>query len=332
MSHDPRGGRLVFSHAAWSGALGVLVMRSIVAILKRVYSDFFEDDAMTLGGALAFYTALSIALLLLIALLGFIWSKHDQVQAQIVGQVKNLIGENGASFIQTIMSQAGKEQVHGIAAVIGIATLVLGATGVFAQLQYSLNRIWNVKAKPTEGLWGWLRKRLLSLGMIFAIAFLLLVSLVVSAALGFAGGNHGIDLPGGDATWLVINFLVSLLIYVGVFTAIFKYLPDVVISWRDGFIGGLVTAVLFSVGKELLGWYLARGSVSSAYGAAGSFLVVLLWVYYSSLILFVGAEFTQAYAIVKGHPLQPDEHAQLMADPKNCDRPQGPRGARPAHG
>lgn len=288
-------------------------MTAAWTIVKRTVKDFITDDAMSLGGALAFYTALSIAplLVLVLALAGFVWHE-DAVRGELLRQVRALIGPSGADAVGTIMTEAGKENAHGIAAVIGIATLLFGATSVFAQLQYSLNRVWNVESKPGEDVADFLRKRLLSLGMILAIAFLLIVSLIATAALSFVSGTARLSLPGGDWTWSALNLLASLVVYTGVFTLMHHTLPDVKMAWRDSLVGGAVTAVLFALGKELLGWYLGRGSVASAYGAAGSFFIVLLWVYYSSLILFIGAEFTQAFAAELGHRIEPDAHARFV--------------------
>jgi membrane protein len=292
-------------------------------IIKRALRDFMADDAMSLAGALAFYTALSMAPLLVIvlAIAGFLWQDGD-VQGELVRQVQSLIGQSGADTVATIMREAGRERAHGLAAVVGVATLLFGATSVFAQLQYSLNRVWNVESKPGEDVADFLRKRLLSLGMILVIAFLLVVSLVVTAGLNYISGSARTTLPGGDATWQVINFFGSMVVYTGIFTLMHHTLPDVKMAWRDSLFGGVVTALLFALGKELLGWYLGRSSVSSAYGAAGSFFVVLLWVYYSSLILFVGAELTQAFAGQLGHPVTPDAHARVMyRDDKAVSRP-----------
>ncbi|MFO0588489.1 MAG: YihY/virulence factor BrkB family protein [Polyangiaceae bacterium] len=289
------------------------------AIAKQAVKDFISDDAMSLGGALAFYTALSLAplLVLVLAIAGFLWQEGD-VRGELLRQVGNLVGPGGAEAVKTILEDVGREKAHGVAAVIGVVTLLFGATSVFAQLQYSLNRVWNVEAKPGEDVADFLRKRLLSLGMILAIAFLLIVSLVVSAGLSFLAGPARTHLPGGDFSWRALNFGASLVVYTGIFTLIHHSLPDVKISWRDGLVGGVMTAVLFAIGKELLGYYLGQRSTTSAYGAAGSFFVVLLWVYYSSLILFIGAELTQAFVTQMGHPLAPDEHARLIRTTKEA--------------
>lgn len=291
-------------------------MYRVWKILKRAIQEFIDDEAMTLGGALAFFTALSLAPLLIIvlAVAGFLW-QEGEVRAEIVKQANNLIGPGGAQVVDTVMREAGRQDLQGAAALIGVATLLFGATSVFAQLQYSLNRIWNVEARPGGSMPNFLRKRLLSLGLILAIAFLLVVSLVASATLSYIAASARITLPGGDRLWGVVDFVASLLLYTGVFTLVHRGLPDVKVPWKDCLVGGAVTAVLFAIGKELLGLYLGRGTVASAYGAAGSFFVVLLWVYYSSLILFVGAEITQAIAEELGHPVVLAPHARHVPRP-----------------
>lgn len=300
-------------------------MGKVFRIVKHAVTDFGKDDCMSLGAALAFYTALSIAplLVLVLAIAGFVWNESD-VHAELLRQAQSLIGEQGAEGIKEILEAGGKEQAHGMAAITSVIMLVVGATGVFAQLQYSLNKVWNVTPRPgATGVWGFIRKRLLSLGMVLAVAFLLLVSLVVTAALGWVATSSRVNLPGADALWNLLNFVVSFVVYTGVFTAIQRYLPDVKLTWRQSIMGGLVTAALFAVGKELLGWYVGRASVASPYGAAGSFFVVLLWVYYSSLILFIGAELTEAMVLEAGQKPPPEGHAEV--DDPTQKRPSPPK-------
>ena len=187
---------------------------------------------------------------------------------------------------------------------MGFALLLFSATGAFAQMQYSLNAIWDVQPKPGGGLWRWLRKRILSLGMILGIGFLLLVSLGVSTVLNllFAGT--------GGFVWEAVNVVVSLFVYTVLFALIYKVLPDVKIAWQDVWVGALLTAVLFAIGRFLLGLYLGRSAVASPYGSAGSLVTILLWIYYASLIFFFGAELTQTWAAFHGRRLQPEEYAQ----------------------
>lgn len=288
-------------------------MKKAWAILKHTIRDFVDDEAMNLGGALAFYTALSLAplLVLILAVAGFLW-QEGQVREELVRRVDLLVGPGGAEVVQTIMREAGRNNAQGPAAIIGGITLLFGATSAFAQLQYSLNRVWNVEPRPGRSARAFLRKRLLSLLMILAIAVLLVASLVYSASLRFLVSSTDIHLPGGGTTWTVLSLLASLAVYTGIFTVMHHTLPDVRMSWKDSLLGGAVTAVLFAIGKEVLGWYLGSRGVASAYGAAGSLFVLLVWVYYSSLIFFVGAELTQAFAEEMGHHVEPDGNARFM--------------------
>jgi membrane protein len=282
-------------------------MRGIWTVIKTSVNDFIEDDAMTLAGALAFYTALSLAplVVMILWLVSLLWGDANE---KVMSQAQAAIGPQGAEMLRTASQQGSQSGSGLLAKVIGIVTLIFGATGVFGQLQYSLNQIWDVEAKPGAGLWNWVRKRFLSLGMVVAIAFILLVSLVVSAGLS-AVFTH----LGGDAAekvlWRVLELAVSIVIYFLLFAVTFKVLPDVKIGWRDVLLGALFTAVLFAIGKYLIGLYIGRSGTESAYGAAGSLIVMLLWVYYSALIVFFGAELTQAYVRHRGRPIEPSEHA-----------------------
>ena len=247
------------------------------------------------GRALAFYTALSLAPLLVI-LLRIASMLGESTQQRLVEQIQGVVGPQAGQTIKGIIESASQQPGWGsVAGIISLVVLLFSASGVFAQLQASLNAIWDVEAKPSAGVWGWLRKRLVSAGMVMALAFVLLVSLVVSAAINML-------LPGGGRLWDLVNLAVSLGVFVLLFAIIFKYLPDVRVQWQDVWVGAAVTAVLFALGKTLIGMYLGRSSVASPYGAAGSLLILLLWVYYSSVLVFIGAEFTQVQAKVRGKP------------------------------
>jgi membrane protein len=277
----------------------------VLRLLKVSLSDFLSDNAMTMGAALAFYTALSLSplLILLLSVASFLGSN---MQDQLVRQITSLIGPEAGSIISTIIENAGQQKVAAtVSAVIGLATLVFSATGVFAALQSSLNRIWNIEAKPGHGIWNYIRKRLLSLGMILAIGFLLIVSLAVSTTLN-------IILAGSGMVWQAVNFTVSLAVFILLFALMYKFLPDAEISWKDVWVGAAMTAVLFAIGKFAIGAYLGYSSVGSTYGAAGSLMVLLVWVYYSSLIVFFGAEMTQIYARKYGSRIQPESHAEWI--------------------
>jgi membrane protein len=279
-------------------------------VLKQTVKDWADDKAPRLGAALAYYTVFSIAPLFVIVIaIAGIWFGKQAAQDQIFQQIAGLIGDKGAEAVSGMLKAADKPKEGMIASVLAVVTLLFGATGVFIQLQDALNTIWEVKPKPGRGIMGFIRQRLLSLAMVFGIGFLLLVSLVLSAGLAAAGKWFSGALPGGEEVWHALNFTISFLVISGVFTLMFKYLPDVKVAWKDVWLGGMLTAFLFTVGKYALGMYLGRSSVSSAYGAAGSLVILLLWVYYSAQILFLGAEFTQVYANRFGKKLEPADNA-----------------------
>ena len=286
------------------------VFKTWFDVLKQTVRDWADDRAPRLGAALAYYTVFSIAPLIVIVIaIGGVWFGKQAAQDQIFGQLASLVGEQGAKGISSLLEAANKPHEGIVATALAIVTLVFGATGVFVQLQDALNTIWEVKPKPGRGVWGFLRQRLLSLAMVFGIGFLLLVSLVLSAGLAATGKWFESSMPGGEAVWQVLNFIISFVVIAAMFTLMFKYLPDVKIAWKDVWLGGALTALLFTLGKFALGMYLGRSSVSSAYGAAGSLVILLLWVYYSAQILFFGAEFTQVYANRFGKKLEPAPNA-----------------------
>lgn len=289
------------------------------AMLKSAFWDFIADDAITQAAAVAFYTALSFAPLLLLMMVLF--GKLDEIagtgtQDRVVGEVQSLIGGKAAEVVQDVQQQQEQKEQEGptllsLTGIISILVLIWSASGVFAQLQAALNAIWDVEQAPGQGVWGWLRARGLSVAVVFAILFILLASLVVTAVLnavmGGGGGGEGEDV---SVIWQVINFVVSFVIYVGLFALIFKFLPDVKIPWRTVWIGAIVTSVLFTVGKFLIGLYLGTSDPGSAYGGAGGVVVLLVWVYYSAIIVFLGAEITQAWAKQKNIHIEPSKHAR----------------------
>jgi membrane protein len=279
-------------------------------ILKQTVVDWLDDKAPRLGAALAYYAIFSIAplVVIVIAIAGILFGK-DQAQQQILNQVSAMVGDQGAQGIGSMLEAANKPREGIIASVLAVVTLIFGATGVFVQLQDALNTIWEVKPKPGRGVWGFIRHRILSLAMVFAIGFLLLISLVLTAGLAAAGKWLSGSMPGGEVLWEIINLAISFVIIAVLFSLMFKYMPDVKIGWRDVWIGGALTALLFIVGKFALGMYLGRSSVGSAYGAAGSLVILLLWIYYSAQIFLFGAEFTQVYANRFGKKLEPSENA-----------------------
>jgi membrane protein len=293
-------------------------------LLKETVKEWQQDDVMELGAALAYYTIFSLAPLLFIAIAiaGLAYGR-DAVQGRLVGEIQGLIGKQGAEAVQTMLAHTWREGRSGLATAVGIVTILFGASGVFGQLQSSLNRIWEVAPKPERAIWSYLKDRFLSFGMVLGIGFLLLVSLIVSAALT-ALSNFAIGLlPSLTTLFSVLNFVVSFAVITLFFAMIFRFLPDAEVAWRDVWIGSAMTALLFTIGKSLIGLYLGRSSVTSTYGAAGSLVVILLWVYYSSQILFFGAEFTQVYARRYGHRIEPSAHAVRMQRVKVTDEKGG---------
>ncbi len=285
--------------------------RESFAILKEAAWDWMEDQAPTLGAALAYYTVFSLAPLLIIAIAiaGLVFGP-DAAQGQIFDQLRGLLGEASAKSMQDLVENANAKPATGIVAtVIGVATLLLGASGVFGQLQTSLNAIWGVQPKPGRGVLGIIQDRILSFGFILVVGFLLLVSLLLTAAIALAGEWFGGMVPGMEFLIQLLNSVLSLAVITLLFAMIFKFLPDAKIAWHDVWIGAFITAALFTVGKFALGLYLGKSGVGSSYGAAGSLIVLLLWVYYSSQIVFFGAEFTQVYANRFGSHVAPADDA-----------------------
>jgi membrane protein len=297
-----------------------LTPKSLFSMLKEAASEWSHDKASRLAAALSYYTLFSIAPLLIIAiaLAGLVFGR-EAASNQIFLQVRGFVGDAGAQAIQGMVASAGRPGAGIIATAIGVATLLVGAAGAIGQLQDALNTIWEVEPKPGQGIKGFLRNRVLTFSMVLVIAFMLLVSLVLSA--GLAGAGHYLDrlLPFPVGALQAINFLLSFLVISVLFAMIYKFLPDVEIGWKDVWIGGAVTALLFSIGKLLIGLYLGRGSVTSAFGAAGSLVVILIWIYYSSQILFFGAEFTQVYASRSGSRLKPAPNAIPVTDAQRAN-------------
>lgn len=288
-------------------------------MLKESFKEWKEDDALQLGAALAYYTIFSIAplLLIVIAVAGLVWGREAAAGA-IYRELDGFVGRDGALAIQTMVDNAAKQGDKSgiVATVIAAVTALFGATGVFAQLQSSLNKIWNVEPKPERGIMGFIMTRVISFGMILGIGFLLLVALVVSTFLSAVDAYMVGLLPGAERVLQAFSFVLSLAVIALLFAMIFRFLPDVKIAWRDVWIGAAITALLFTVGKFLIGFYLGHSSTASVFGAAGSLVVVLIWIYYSTQILFFGAEITQVYARRYGSNIVPDEHAVQVREVK----------------
>jgi membrane protein len=265
-------------------------------VLKEAVVSFINDQALSRGAAIAFYTVTSIApiLLIVIAIAGLVFGR-EAAQNAVIGQLGGLMGQQTAEVLQTAVASASNETSGTIATIIGIVTLIATASGAFGELQSTLNMIWKVEPKGST-VSRLVRARAASLGLLATLGFLLVVSLAVSAALTAFGERLNAILPFGDVVMMALNAIVSFLILSVLFAAIYKVLPDRHLQWRDVLIGAAVTALMFVIGKSLIGWYLGSSAVGSAYGAAGSLIVLLFWVYYSVQIFLLGAEFTKAYA------------------------------------
>jgi membrane protein len=277
-------------------------MRKYAAIFREAFTAFNEDKVPRLGAALAFYTIFSIAPLLLIAIAiaGLVFGK-EAVQGQVFAQLRGVLGESAAKMVQTMVANAAKPKSGTIATVLGVVTLILGASGVFGELKDALNTIWRVEPKKNAGIVTMIKARFLSLAMVLGTGFLLLVSLLMDSAIAIVGKYADSHLPGGEAVWQIVEQLVSLAIVTVLFAAIFRFLPDIKIAWHDVWFGAVFTSVFFVIGKFALGIYFGKSAVGSAYGAAGSLVLLLLWVYYSAQILLFGAEVARAYALAHGH-------------------------------
>jgi membrane protein len=287
------------------------LISNLPTLFKLSYQDWKEDKASRLSAALAYYTIFSLApmLLIIIALTAFFWQK-EVVQTQVLNQIEGLVGAQGREFVSGLLSSASNPAKGILATIVGIITLLFGALGVFNELHNALNTIWEVKEEETTGFVESIKKvifgRLLSFTMILGIGFLLLVSLVISAALSAVQETIGNAIPLSEILLQIVNLIISIGVITVLFAMIFKILPDAEIAWRDVWPGAFVTALLFSLGKFLIGLYLGNSSVGSSFGAAGSLVLLLLWIYYSAQILLFGAEFTQVYANKFGSKIVPE--------------------------
>lgn len=277
-------------------------IKKIWELVKTAASSWVDDYAQSMGAALAYYTMFSIAplLLIVISIAGLIFGV-EAARGEIFGQLQGLMGEPGALAIQGLLESVSEPSKSVMATIIGAVLLLVGATTVFGELQDALDRIWRAPERDkSAGIWGLLRARLLSFGMILGIGFLLMVSLVSSAALAALGKWWGPLFGGWELLAQAVNFLLSFVLTTAVFAMIYKIMPRVKIAWRDVGIGAVVTALLFTIGKFLIGLYIGKSGVTSGFGAAGSLVVVLVWVYYSAQIFLMGAEFTWVYSYTFG--------------------------------
>jgi membrane protein len=283
-------------------------------LLKDTLSAFIEDEALSRGAAIAFYTVTSLApvLLIVISIAGLVFGA-EAARGAILGQLTALMGQQAADVLQAALASASTTSSGVLATMVGVVTLLVTASGMFGEMQVALNRIW--KAEPKSGtISNLVRARAASLGLVAALGFLLVVSLVVSAAITALGSYLDAWLPFGKVILSIINSLVSLALLTVLFAAIYKVLPDRSIAWRDVIVGAAVTAVLFTIGKSLIGWYLGSSAVASSYGAAGGLIVLFLWVYYSTQVFLAGAEFTKVYATSRGRGPVADTAAAATHD------------------
>ena len=291
------------------------LLKELPNLFKLSYQGWKEDHASRLAAALAYYTIFSLAPLLIIAIAvaGLLWQR-DAVQQQVLNQIGSLVGAQGQTFVAGLLESASHPAQGIFATIVGIITLLFGALGAFNELHNALNTVWEVEEEKVTGFWNSIKKlivqRFLSFAMVLGIGFLLLVSLLVSTGISALGTWVGSVLPFHEIILQIINLAISIGIVTALFALIFKYLPDAEIAWRDVWVGAFVTAVLFSIGKTLIGLYLGSSAVATSFGAAGSLVVLLLWIYYSAQLLFFGAEFTQVYANRLGSKIVTEGQAQ----------------------
>lgn len=286
-----------------------VAVRVIARVLSEATQEWFSDNGPRLGAALAFYSLLSIAPLLLIAIaFAGLFFDEGVAREHLQKKMSELVGKEGAGAIK-VMLESGTKEGGKLATALGIATLLFGASGVFGELQAAMDAVWDVKPKPM-GIWGFLRARFLSFTMVIGTGFLLLISLVISTLI--AGLHESLQgaVPQLEFLWHTTSSLVTLLIVMLLFALIFKLLPDVKVDWRDVWFGAFITAVLFSIGKLAISLYLGKSGLASGYGAAGSLVVLIVWVYYSSQILFFGAEITHVIARRRHSHIEPTENAE----------------------
>ena len=267
--------------------------RTTWGLLKRTFSEWSEHEAPSRGASLAFYSLLSLAplVILIISIVGLVF-EHSVAENQLLAQVQGMIGQDGAETVKTMIEHARKPAAGTFASIVGLITLLVGASGVFAELQFALNKMWDVKSASGGGIVETIKERVFSIGMVLGVGFLLLVSLLISTALAAVGKFFGGLLPVPQFVLEAMNFVVSFCGIAVLFALIFRYVPAARIGWKYVWIGASATALLFTIGKFLIGLYLGKMAVGSAYGAAGSLVVVIVWVYYSSMIVLFGAEFT----------------------------------------
>ncbi len=289
-------------------------MNTAISLLKNTVRESLNDKVMRLSAAMSYYAIFSLAPLLLIAIsiAGFLYGQ-DAASGLLAEQLQQTLGAAAAETVQDMIASTRDQSSSVAASIIGVIMMLVGAGGVFLQLQDALNIAWGLAPNPDRGVGGIIRDRLLSFSMVLTVGFLLLISLLLTTFLQAMSDWVSMTLPLPAVFWSLLSAIISFAVIAALFAAIFRVLPDAELEWRDVRLGAVVTAVLFVIGKFVLGWYLGREATTSGYGSAGALIVVLLWVYYSTLILLVGAEFTQVYAEHRGREISPSAHA-IWAD------------------
>lgn len=283
-------------------------------LLSESFDEFMNDNGLKLSAALSYYTVFSLApmLLVIISVLSIFFGR-DAIQGELFDQIRGLVGDNAAAQLQEILKNAQVSNKSGVAAAIGIGTLLIGATGVFAEIQDSINYIWSIKSKPKKGWLQYLKNRLLSFSIILTLGFLLLVSLGVNAMVDLLSSRlQQYFSEASVILFYIVNLAVVLAIITSLFAVIFKVLPDGFLRWKECLVGAAFTAVLFLVGKFVITFYIGKADLGATYGTSASIVILLTWVYYSSIILYFGAEFTKVYAKLDGVGIAPNQHAVLV--------------------
>ncbi len=281
---------------------------------KKVILEFFDDNVLKYSASLSYYTVFSLApmLIIIFAICGLLFGK-EAVQGQVYGEIKDLVGSNAALQIQDTIKNIHLTKNTPVATFVSVAILLLGGTAIFGEIQDSLNKIWGLKVKSKKAWWKLILSRLLSFSLIISLGFVLMVSLMLNALIALVGNHLNRIISGVDKIFIpVIDNLVTFIITVFVFGVIFKVLPDAKIKWKDVSVGAFITGILFTLGKIAIGWYLGQSNLATIYGAAGSVIIIMVWAYYSSLILYLGAEFTKVYATQYGTKIQPSDYSEWI--------------------
>ena len=288
-------------------------LKGIWEVLKNSFKGFSDDNVTKLSASLAYYTVFSLGpLLIVIIFLCSIFFGREAVEGSIYGQMRSFVGPDAAEQLQQIIKNAAISGKNTLAAIIGLITLLIGATTVFADIQESINTIWGLKVKPSAGWFKLVKNRLLSFGVIGSLGFLLLVSLGVTALV--EGLNNRLKAQFPDVTvvlFYIINLVITFAVVTSLFAVIFRVLPDAKIKWKDVIAGSIVTALLFMLGKFAISFYISKSNIGGTYGTAGALVILLIWVYYSSIILYFGAEFTKAWALKYGGKIYPNEYTVI---------------------